>query len=335
MKNKRILFFAPNFFGYELAIKKELEKLGAIVDFYDDRPSNSVMSKLLIRINPKFARNSIHKYFEKIIKENKNHIYDYVFFIKCEAALEKDLRHLKKTFGNAEFILYLYDSLSNIKYYDMKKKYFDKIFSFDMENVAKNKEMSFRPLFYLDEYKKNTIFGKCKYDLAFIGTAHSDRPKVINKLRKKMEEMGCTCYFRLYVPSKLVFIIKRLCNKNFRELDNNNCITLQKVSAKEVSDIVNNSNVILDIQHPKQSGLTIRTIELLGMNKKMITTNYYIRNYEFYDSNNIAIIDRKKPKINNVFFSTQYMIIQKEIYEYYSIHSWITEIFNIDKEELE
>ena len=50
MKNKKILFISQKFFGYEFAIKNELEKMGACIYWFDDRPSNSLLIKGLLRL---------------------------------------------------------------------------------------------------------------------------------------------------------------------------------------------------------------------------------------------------------------------------------------------
>ncbi|WP_041139766.1 CgeB family protein [Beduini massiliensis] len=332
MNNKRILFFAPNFFGYDLEIKKKLENMGAIVDFYDDRPSNSTLYKTLIRINPHLAKNKIHKYFSNIVKSNQDKKYDYVFFIKCEAALAGDLKLLKKTFSEATFVLYLFDSISNIKYFDIKEKYFDTIFSFDLEDVKRIERMKFLPLFYLDAYKQNiTTNVSYRYDLSFIGTGHSDRPKIINLLRKELEQQNKSYYFQLYIPSKTILYAKILTNSHFRDLYKNKCITLNKIEVSKVSQVMNESRCILDIQHPRQSGLTMRTIELVGMKKKFMTTNNYIRQYDFYDPNNIMVIERNHPHFNGEVLIREYKPISKEIYDSYSINQWIIKIFGLNK----
>ena len=41
MKGKKILMFGPDFFGYREKIAEELMAMGAQVDLYDARPSNS------------------------------------------------------------------------------------------------------------------------------------------------------------------------------------------------------------------------------------------------------------------------------------------------------
>lgn len=332
MKNKRILFFAPNFFGYELEIKKKLEEMGAIVDFYDDRPSNSTLMKTLIRINPRFIKSKTHRYFQNIIYQNQDKNYDYIFFIKCEAALQKDLQLLKIGFPKAIFILYLYDSLSNIKFFNEKEPYFNKIYSFDREDVQQYPHISFLPLFYLDVYKqKDSSDCKTNYDLSFIGTGHSDRSQIINILRKELEQNNKTYYFHLYVPSKIILFFKKIISPHFRELYQNKCITTNKIVGSKVSQIISESRCVLDIQHPRQTGLTMRTIELLGMKKKFMTTNNDIKHYDFYNSNNIIVIDRENPHFDIVSLTKPYIEISKDIYESYSINQWIIKLFGLNK----
>ena len=50
LKGKNILLISVKFFNYEILIKHELEKMGASVTLFDERPSNSFFSKAIIRI---------------------------------------------------------------------------------------------------------------------------------------------------------------------------------------------------------------------------------------------------------------------------------------------
>ena len=42
LQSKKILLFSVSFFNYEKIIAERLKELGADVDFYDERPSNSI-----------------------------------------------------------------------------------------------------------------------------------------------------------------------------------------------------------------------------------------------------------------------------------------------------
>ncbi len=64
LKEKKVLFFAPKFFGYENAIKEEIERQGAIVHLYDERCNPSSLEKIIIRKCPSVLKLKIfNNYF--------------------------------------------------------------------------------------------------------------------------------------------------------------------------------------------------------------------------------------------------------------------------------
>ena len=95
---------------------------------------------------------------------------------------------------------------------------------------------------------------------------------------------------------------------------------------------MNQSKAVLDIQFSSQIGLTMRSIECIGMGVKLITTNTSIRKYDFYNENNILIIDRENPIIDWDFLDKQYEEIEEKIYEKYSLKNWIDVILTDKKE---
>ena len=102
IKNKNILYIGPKFFGYEIEIQKTLEELGANVDFYDDRPKNDFLTKVLIRLNlKKFIKSKIDKYYQYIYTEIKNKNYDYIFVVAPEALDYEKLQEIKKIQKNS------------------------------------------------------------------------------------------------------------------------------------------------------------------------------------------------------------------------------------------
>ena len=85
LQGKRILFFSAHLFGYQNDIRLAMESVGAIVDYYDERPANNFLVKGVIRINRNLLAGYINHYYNKIIKETLQKEYDYVFFIKGES----------------------------------------------------------------------------------------------------------------------------------------------------------------------------------------------------------------------------------------------------------
>ena len=56
LKDKRILFLAPAFFGYEKAIQSKMEEMGAKVDFYDERSITKPFQSALLKISSAIFR---------------------------------------------------------------------------------------------------------------------------------------------------------------------------------------------------------------------------------------------------------------------------------------
>jgi hypothetical protein len=110
-----------------------------------------------------------------------------------------------------------------------------------------------------------------------------------------------------------------------------NEITFISLSHLENANLVHQSKVILDINHPRQTGLTMRTFEALGAQKKLITTNADILNYDFYDKNNVLVIDRENPVIECSFLESNITPYSKEILFKYSIEGWIHTLFSLTK----
>ena len=96
LQGKRILFFSAHLFGYQNDIRLAMESVGAIVDYYDERPANNFLVKGVIRINRNLLAGYINHYYNKIIKETLQKEYDYVFFIKGESISASNVRRLKQ-----------------------------------------------------------------------------------------------------------------------------------------------------------------------------------------------------------------------------------------------
>lgn len=326
-KDKKILFFAPSFFNYEIEIKNKLIKLGAEVDFYDERMKPTNLEKVIIRLKKDLLLKKIKNYYHKVIKENENKKYDYIFFLSPETITRELLIELKESQKQAKFILYMYDSIRNKKNALEILDEFDICFTFDKEDSKKYPNFKFLSLFYLDEYKNSSQKNKeIKYDLSFIGTIHSDRYRIIKKIEQSLVEKKLVLKTYMYFPSKLMYLFMRIFNKDYRYSKIKE-FSFSPISKEEILDILLSSKVILDIQHPNQIGLTMRTIEMIGLKKKIVTTNENIKEYDFYNPNNILIVDRENLKIDYEFFQKEYIDLDEKIYEKYSLENWLKVIF--------
>lgn len=328
LKGKNILLISVKFFNYEVLIKHELEKMGASVSLFDERPSNSFFSKAIIRIKKEMYSVKINQYFNEIIEKIKNKKYDYFLLIKGEATPKFFLDFLKTNNPGIKFIFYTYDSFKNNSNGLDILTYFDAKFTFDSQDAIKY-QMSFRPLFFAQDYGDlNGSNKNFQYDLAFIGTAHSDRYSISEKAKSWCVEHQLKMFTFYYSPSKLLFKYRKATDKNFKNFDYNK-ISFNSLSHHEIIDVYKNTKVILDINHPGQDGLTMRTFETLGAGRKLITTNPKIKKYPFYDPQNIYIIEREAIKFDESFFLTYFKEMNSEIRESMSLKGWINEVFGL------
>lgn len=324
LKNSRILFFSPVFFGYEKAIETKLSLISKECVFFDERANPSTLDKILIRLSLNFLiKKRITKYYQEIIDLYGENYFDYVIFFNPETISDKLLLKLKKKQNKAKFILYMWDSLKNKPRTKELISYFDSSLTFNKEDST-TYNMRFRPLFFIDEYNAdfNPKQSKNDIDICFIGTIHSDRYFILKEIEKQSKKNKLKVFYYLYFPSIILFYKYKLENLGKLEVKKKN-FKFQALKSDEIRAIMDKSNVIVDIQHPNQTGLTMRTIEMLGLKKKIITTNQDIINYDFYNANNVSIIDRKDIKIDLDFMTTAYDDSNNKIRNKYSIDQFL------------
>lgn len=325
--NKKILFFSPAFFSYETRIKDAMEQMGATVQMYDERAVVSPFSRALLKIFPFVFNGKSNRYYRRIIKENSKENFDFVLIIRCDMVTEKTILMLKAVFPNAKLCLHLWDSMTNVKGIEKKIGLFDYATSFDTGDCERHHQLSFRPLFYVEEFCNKT--SEIKYDLCFCGTIHSDREFIINRVFEQAERKGLSTYKFAYLQAKFIYYFYKIFSKGFKKASKSS-FSFEKKTIKEISEIEESSNVVLDIQHPNQTGLTMRTIEMVGAQKKFITTNRDIIKYDFYNPNNIFVIDRENPQLDFEFFEKTYEPIPKDVYRKYDLNQWVLDVLGVD-----
>jgi len=327
LKNKKILFFSVQTFNLEKEIIKKLEELGANVEYYDERPSNSNFTKGIIRFKRSVYQHKIDQYYEEILRKTSFYKYDFLFVNRGEVVPAFFLEQFKTLHNECKLIFYTWDSFTNHRHPTTILQYFDRKFTFDTDDAIKY-NINFRPLFYLDAYRdvKKTVDLKTKYNLLFLGTAHSDRYRISTIAVNWCKQNNLTTFCYYYMHGKLVYFYKKLFDKTFQEFDFKK-LSFKSISTSQILELYKDSDVILDINHPGQKGLTMRTFEAVGAGKKMITTNSEVKKYCFYNPNNILVIERDNIQIDKKIFESKYEGIDDVMYEKMSIEGWVNCVF--------
>lgn len=320
----KILLICPA--GYDRDIKKAFEGLGYEVDAVSDKPNDGFVCKAAVRLNLKAYRGVIGRYHRELIRERAGCNYAVIVSVRGEFLDEATLERYRVAFPQSKLILYMWDSLKNYPLMENRLKCYDRAFTFDRADAENCKSLCFRPLFFTESFRgSKKESAEKRYALSFIGTAHSDRPYIMNEIRQQCDAAGELCFEYWFQPFSVLYYFNRLQNQDFKYLKRGsvNNVLLPK---QDTSRILLSSYGTVDAEHPSQVGLTMRTIESLGMRIKLLTTNKDVVNYDFFSPENIMVIDRNKPKVDFSFLKSPYVDIPQHVYERYSINGWAKEI---------
>lgn len=328
MSRKKVLYIGTPIFNYHKKIISEFESYGYDVDFYNDRPSESSFIKGMIKIKKSLLNSLIQKYFDKIMFETKDKNYDLVFIVNCKVFTSSMIKLLRESQKSARFVLYMWDSLTLYPNSEKLIPLFDTSYSFDLEDCKKIEKLKFLPLFYCKEFQQvgQVQDNQIDYDIISVCTAHPNRYKTMHKLFPELESKGIRIFSYMFL-NKLQYLYNIVFVSEFKGAKRSE-FKFTPLSEEQNLDALKSANTVFDMQHNKQSGLTMRTIETLGAKRKMITTNTNIKRYDFYNENNIFVMDENNLGKIETFINRKYEPIDDEVYKKYSISSWIDTIIN-------
>lgn len=322
LKDKKILLLAPCFFGYEKEIQRSLGKKGGEVYYCNVDPSNTFRT----------IQESLKKFFiptdwmirmfeDRVYKKVNHQNYDIIIIV-CGWAATSRLTHMireKLLNKNGRMILYYWDSMERLK--DDKKRWddFDAIYTFDMKDAQEHsKRVRELPLFYCERYWNSKHQDSPKVDGMIIGSFRLDRLDFVRNIRLKNPNINIGSY--LYTPKWEILFHKTL-RKKYRGIRIAE-LNYERLSFEEVISMYNSSSAVIDIPALYQNGLTIRTFETMALHKKLITSNKNITNYDFYDPDNIFIIQDGCELPSKEWFEKPFSIAD-EIIKKYSLERWL------------
>lgn len=347
LKDKNVLLIMPNFYSLKSEIESELIKQGAHVTYIESRVYKedfwlykTLMSFIYFIINPLYKVNATRKALNQIKSCN----YDYLFAVGVYGFSDKLISTIRKNNSNIKTIYYHWDAFvtwDNSKYIDK----FDVNYTFDIVdyNNHKCRDMKYLPLFYIES--NDDIHYDKLYDISSIGTIgmmYKDRISLVGKIieisqnRYKtffwfyVSELNSSFFKRRNFKNRVKNLLNYALNKTFRTfiIRMKNCDNKfmfdKKISAEECKVIEASSKAILDV-NIDNAGCAYRIISALSRRIKVITTNKYIVNEAFYSPNNICIIDRENPIIDEYFLNSNFEDVD---ITQLRIDNWLRSIFS-------
>lgn len=154
-------------------------------------------------------------------------------------------------------------------------------------------------------------------DLLFVGTDKGRKNFLLN-LKSQLEKYKIVCNFKIV--------------DNFRSLFSRKYS--REISYKYLCRLNKRTSAILDVVQEGQTGLTLRIMEGLLFDKKIVTTNAAIRmDKDFKDNPNIYVITKDNIKELYTFFKKPMVEYPNNLKAKYSFTNWLKRIDNNEEAE--
>lgn len=252
------------------------------------------------------GRNIKHDFYNNSVNRIMNDMeseYKRILIIRPDLLSDRHLQQLRER--TRCFIAYYWDTVEYAPRKQNVMHFFDRIFSFDPGDCKKF-GFDFQCNFYC--YEKHALETKYRvYNLSSL-----DRRKgTTEEVAMALEHLGMSYLF-----------------KGFRRKPFTNAYIQHtpRITYQEMLDEASYCDVVLDVTKEGQTGLTFRPFEALGLNKKLITTNAAIRDYEFYDPENIMIVEPGSIHLEKRFFETPVKEVPASIKSKYHINQWLNDV---------
>lgn len=258
-----------------------------------------ILRKILWRLGLDFAL-YYETWAKQVFRYKKIVIFDAAYDIKMAKFI------IKKSKNSAKFI-YMWNPVKkgnvSMKKYDEVRDYFS-IFSYDKNNCAQY-NLKYNSMVYSKDVilPNNSII----YDVIFLGYA-KDRLEYIENIYNLLSSQDLVCEF---------YIVGDSAKKQVLPIQEN------RLNYEQYLELISKSRAILDVVQKEQSGLSLRTLEAVFFNKKLITNNKEILKYDIYHPNNIFVIENDDISQISNFLDLPYKNLEKEIVKRYEFNEWI------------
>lgn len=327
----KICLISFDFWGYDQYIVHELKNRGIEAHHINigSFGHKNIRARLLNTFSKIFLnRNLKYEKRQEFVKQTIEKLghQDKILIINPETLEPQTIEFVSKYCQ--QLMAYLYDSLDRCPAQNVLH-FFDKIFSFDHQDVEKYGFEKITNFNYLEHLPKESQHPNL--DLFYITSFDKTRNTIIKPLCQKLSQLG--------IRSKIVVVGKKgwklKWKSLFRKKLENISVQYRKkpTTTKATLEEYKNAAVLLDLMRSGQTGLSFRVFEAMAMEKKIMTNNPEIKNYDFYNPQNILILEEDFSNIEPQFFTTPYQKIPQEIYDKYILKNWVEYVFNINTKD--
>lgn len=318
MKNKILVLSAPVFFEFASFLKN-------VDAFPTYRPLKSSLSRKLFRLEEHIPYHGWN--FSRFYGDWKEKIHEYETVVIISTIRGRDvIKFIQEKNPTARIMIYYVDTNDDD---DRKhpKNYKDlniEFASFDPQEckdfTAQGIPMRFEPYCYcflktsLQEIRREQKNFEITDDIFFVGMEK-------NRFEKLLAFKNFCLEHQIKVNMQ---IVQNPHTHVFGEHAKHVRKTL--LSYDEIREMIYQSKCILDLMVDRQIGLSQRPFESIFFEKKLITNNRDIKNYDFYRKENIFILDEQPLEELPEFLKIPYQKISDELVEEYTPQNWINRL---------
>jgi phage terminase large subunit-like protein len=259
-------------FGYFERMAIAMTKRGVEAQFFDERPANDVLSKLVMRFATKrLVRKLARRHVEAQLNRIINGGFTHVLLVFAEVVSTDDIQFLRA--AGLRISRYTWDSLRNRPNVAEFDPFMDAVGSFDPHDCAV-KGYTYIPL-YCEHINPEGVLphNDRPIDFYFCGTAHTDRAALISRMKEISLHRNWRTVSQLFYHSRLLYAVRHWNDKRALALFNQ--ISSDSFALSDIIAHIRKAKVVVDVHHANQSGLTMRTFEALAQGAVLLTTNQY------------------------------------------------------------
>ena len=245
---------------------------------------------------------------------NKN-LNEYTKIIINDAMFNNNiLKYISKKNAVASKYVYYTNAVRNsrIKPNNIPKDW--RVYTFDISD-SKEFDIEYSPEYYT-EHQENIKYD-LKYDVCYVGADKTNvRLKNLLDIKEVLRKNKVQNFFHIFR------VLKKYNKYELQETIN------MFLKYEDIQRIILESKCILELQMEGQSGCTLRTLESMFLNRKLITNNKDIVNYDFYNPNNIFVIENAddfKDRFNDIlkFMRSPYQKLPDMVKNNYKFCKWL------------
>ena len=268
------------------------------VEFLELNNQRNIFHRLLIKIFPDWFPNIPSFFISRKFRNKLSILKSTDALLIIDYSDNQLLRAIKNSLTeNPKLFYWAWNPIkeNGLEYFQKIKNIGFSPYSFEPKD-AQQYQIGLLNQFYRMHVDYNQT-NECTYDFYFIGFI-KNRGEKIEKLKTYLIEKGFTVLFHV--------------------VDSIN----QSISYDENIRNILQSKCLIEIVEDGLKGVTLRPLEAIAFNKKLLTNNMNVTCMDFYNENNICVYDDENIDLSE-FLIKENVTISEEILDNYDVNPWI------------